>query len=42
MTRKAIALKAPPRRLTVKDLWDLLGFVAFGFSVLFILALLLQ
>jgi hypothetical protein len=42
MSRKAVALRAQPRRLSVNDVWDLLGFLAFGSSVLFILALLLQ
>jgi hypothetical protein len=35
MSRKAIALKTQPRRLTVNDMWDVVGFLGFGFSVLF-------
>ena len=42
MTSRAITLKTQPRQLTVKDVWDVLGFVAFGLSVLFILALIFR
>lgn len=42
MTRRAVALKGQPRRPTLDDARDVVGILAFGSSVLFILALLLQ